>query len=164
MNDITTTTEKKNLFKSLVQSSLFTVANKNLITNWKKDNLGKCYLLSITHYKGKNPEPYDRFLKIGYSATYSIQSRLSWLPQCFEVEVLGEVIMDKGQAFITEQAIHKHFRAYKYNPRHNKWSGSNECYKLSLMDDYTNLNSIIDSIPDMIKAERNNQNNLMNAI
>jgi hypothetical protein len=138
--------------------------NRTLEKNWYSDSLGQVYLFKITHLKGRDKAVNDVFYKIGYSSMPHLESRIVYLPQCFRVEVLGSVIMEKHKALYTEQAIHKYFRDYKYRPKHSKWSGADECYKLNLMDDYSNLNCIIDSIPDMIKAEADNKANALHSI
>ena len=145
MNNTETTTEKNNLFKSLVTESLQRVANKNLMDAWYKDGLAQVYLLRIKHYKGKQKELYDEFLKLGYSTQYDITSRLSYLPACFKVEVLQAVIFEKEVAYYTEQLLHKGLKMFKYTPRH-KFSGSTECYESKLLTEYCDLNQMIEAV------------------
>ena len=145
MNIETIQTEKDNLFKSLVTSSLQRVANQNLINIWYKDGLAQVYLLRIKHYKGKKKELYDEFLKLGYSTQYSITSRLTYLPQCFRVEVLQSVIFEKDEAYHTEQLLHRGLKMFKYIPKH-KFPGSTECYNLELLTKYCDLNQMIDAV------------------
>jgi hypothetical protein len=146
METITTTEKPKfNAFKSLVTESLQRVANRNLMNNWYKDGLAQVYLLRIKHYKGKKKELHDEFLKIGYSTQYDITSRLSYLPQCFKVEVLQSVIFEKDMAYHTEQLLHKGLKIFKYTPRH-KFAGSTECYRSELLTEYCDLNQMIDAV------------------
>jgi hypothetical protein len=140
-----TASAKNNLFKDLVTESLQRVANKNLMDNWYKDGLAQVYLLRIKHYKGKKKELFDEFIKIGFSTQYDITSRLSYLPQCFKVEVLQTVIFEKDMAYHTEQLLHKGLRLWKYTPKH-KFKGCTECYRLDLLTEYCDLNQMIDAV------------------
>ena len=145
MNTETITTAKPNLFKDLVTESLRRVANRNLMNVWYKDNLSQVYLLRIKHFKGKKKELYDEFLKIGFSTQYDITSRLSYLPQCFKVEVLQSLIFEKEAAYYTEQLLHKGLRQWKYTPKH-KFAGSTECYRPDLLTEYCDLNQMVDAV------------------
>lgn len=120
--------------------------------NWYERNRGQIYLFKITQMKGRNKTVNDTFYKIGYSNMPDLQSRINYLPQCFTVEIIDCLIMDKTKAFYNEQMIHKYFRQFKYKPKHCKWSGAEECYKLTLLDSYPTLNSLVTALPELMRA------------
>jgi hypothetical protein len=148
MNNTELTTEST--IQSKAGSLLKWAVENTLDKNWKSERLGMVYFLSIEHYR--KGVLYDKMLKIGYTANRSIESRIAWLPTCFTVTVLSTAIMPRDMALATEQDIHKYFKSYRYHPKHSKWSGANEVYKTDMLSTFPTLNSIIDKLPDMIKA------------
>jgi len=148
METATTATTARNLSGSLLAKS----REMTLKHNWYERERGQIYLFKITHLKGRNKTVNDVFYKIGYTNMPDLQSRINYLPQCFNVEIIDCIIMDKLKAFYTEQLIHKHFRQFKHKPKHCKWSGADECYTLCLLDSYPSLNSLITALPELMRA------------
>lgn len=146
MNTTDINTKPTNLFKSLVQQS-------QSRQKWYGSGQARIYLLKVTHLKGKAKVVNDTFLKIGFSGENDVENRIAYMPACFDVEVLEAVIFDKDIAKRLEMRLHRHYRRYKYTPKHKKWGGSQECYRMELLTDYDSLADLIEGLSIVQEVE-----------
>lgn len=142
MNTEATATARPNLFRQLVE----TANERANRIEWYSKEVGHLYLIRIEHRSGKSKVIKDSFLKIGISKQCDVHSRFNLMPQCFQITVIADMVLPYKEVVRLEKELHRQYRNYRYTPKHKRWGGKTECFRLDLLEAYPSLPEMIAGI------------------